>query len=176
MTEHVRGDTYAQRSTPRFEYKPTSPGHTGGGYARIRSSERRAHTPGDGTEDVYVSVHRLCAVAWLLPEGTLGETITLDALDGVDVHHTLGMPAANGEDWLELVDHGTHAEVTQSQMRAWAEDSKRDARDRDGGSSSQCGECGKESESLATIEGLDGQFCLACATEKAKATGRTIEV
>ena len=50
MSEYVVGDTYARRDTPRFEFKAGSPSHTGGGYPRLRSSEYREHTPGDGAD------------------------------------------------------------------------------------------------------------------------------
>ena len=171
-SDYVRGETYARRERPRFEFKPSATGYTGGGYARIRSTERRAHTPGDGTDDVFVSVHRLAAVAWHLPEGTLGEDVHLDALDGVDVHHRQpdsdapGMPAANGEAWTETVTHGTHSEITQSQMRAWGADAKREVeRERERGRTADpnaCDRCGEIVNVLVEATAYDGQRCLDC--------------
>lgn len=177
-SRYVRGETYARRERPRFEFKPTATGYTGGGYPRVRSTERREHTPGDGTDDVFVSIHRLAAVAWHLPDGTLGEDVRLSALDGVDVHHTTpdggpGMPSANGEAWTTVVDHGRHSEITQSQMRAWGEDSKQQATD-DDVAVDRCPECGDESDGAA-VGGREG-LCLGCAKQIGKQSGETIQL
>jgi hypothetical protein len=169
-SDYVRGETYARRERPRFEYKPSATGYTGGGYARIRSTERRENTPGDGTDDVFVSVHRLAAVAWHLPDEW-----DLAMLDGVDIHHTLGMPAANGEQWTEAVSHDRHSEITQSQMRAWATDA-RDAAEEGAERTESCADCGAVSETLASVAGHDGPLCLDCARRVAKATGEAIEL
>lgn len=184
-TEYVRGETYARRSIPRFEFKPSATGYTGGGYARVRSTERRESTPGDGTDDVFVSVHRLAAVAWHLPDGTLGEDVRLSLLDGCDVHHTQpdtpedvpGMPAANGEGWTMLTDHGRHSAITQSQMRAWGEDARRavagDGGDRGGGG---CPDCGGEVDGDGAAVGDAEGLCLDCATERAKERGLKVKL
>lgn len=177
MSDYTRGPTYARRHTPRFYFKNSSPGYTGGGYAMVRSKERRDHTPGDGLEDVYVAVHRLAAVAWHLPDGTLGDDVRLADLDGVDVHHTQpdsderGMPAANGEAWTELLDHGRHSEVTNAERRAWAE-ADRERAESAHAPSDRCSECGTAGDASWAVEGRDGALCLSCATSVAD--GRTI--
>jgi len=180
MGEYVRGETYARRERPRFTFKPSTPGYTGGGYARIRSTEYREHTSGTGADDVFVAVHRLAAVAWHLPEGTLGEDVALSALSGVDVHHVQpdtgerGMPAANGEDWTKLVAHGRHSEITQAEMRAWGEDAKTAAEDcADEGA--VCSRCGGKDDFGGTVAGREG-LCFDCAAAVARETGETIEV
>jgi hypothetical protein len=182
MTEHVRGPTYARRDTPRFEYKPSATGYTGGGYPRVRSCERRDHTPGDGTDDVFVSIHRLAAVAWHLPDGTLGRDVFLSDLDGFDVHHTQpdadkrGMPAANGEAWTELVSHGRHSEITQTQRRAWAEDKKEQVTGQQTLSEPEtCERCGK-ADAEASVAGEDRELCIPCASAVAEASGATVEL
>jgi len=176
MSEYVVGPTYARRDTPRFEFKAGSPDHTGGGYPRLRSTERRPHTPGDGADDVFVPVHRLAAVAWHLPDGTLGEDVHLSALSGADIHHTQpdrdrrGMPAANGEAWTEMLDHGDHSEVTQAEMRAWAADAREavesdtDATQGTAEDSSRvCAACGAESDTLCIYRGVTEAVCPECA-------------
>ena len=163
MSEYVRGPTHGNtNATATFEYKAGTPGHTGGGYPRWRSTEYREHTPGTRREDVSVPVHRLCAVAWLFEDGvTAAEILGEGRMVGADVHHTLGMPSANLEDCLELRDHGTHSEITQAQVRAWGEDAKRQA-DADP-EPDVCADCGDAADVLATSAGFEGQRCLDCA-------------
>lgn len=181
MSEYVRGPTYARRERPRFEFKPSATGYTGGGYARVRSTEYRDHTPGDGTDDVFVSIHRLAAVAWHLPDGTLGADVRLADLAGMDAHHTQpdsdarGMPAANGEDWTELVSHNPHSEITQSKRRAWAEDEKRRQTTVDEATPEVCEKC-NDAEAEASVVGDGRELCLGCATRLADATGATVEL
>lgn len=173
MSEYVVGPTYARRDTPRFEFKAGSPDHTGGGYPRLRSTERRPHTPGDGPEDVFVSVHRLLALAWLIPEGmTAAEALAGDVLAGRDVHHELGMPAANLEGELTLYEHSRHSEVTQAEMRAWAADA-REAVASDGDTTQGtadhlngvCAACGDESDTLCIYPGVTEAVCPECAAD-----------
>ena len=172
--EYVRGPTYARRRTPRFEFKPSATGYTGGGYARIRSTERREHTPGDGAEDVFVSVHRLCAVAWKYPDSwSVGEI--LNDMDGKDVHHQLGMPSANLESELEVIEHGRHSGVTNTQIRAWAEDAKR-AAESGGWEDDECPECGAEVDGDGATVGTESGLCIECATEKASGRDVAIEL
>jgi hypothetical protein len=165
--KYTTGGTYARRRTPRFEFKPSSTNYTGGGYARIRSTEYREHTPGTGADDVFVAVHRLAAVAWHLPDGTLGDDVHLSDMDGMDVHHTQpgrderGMPSANGEAWTTLVSHGGHSEITQSEMRAWGEDAKREI-ERE--TVDRCVRCNDEYEMGCTSEDWKGVACHDCAT------------
>lgn len=169
-----------QSATATFAYKAPSPGTTGGGYPKWRSYEHRPETARQGKEDVHVPVHRLAAVAWLLPDGTLGEDVRLSALDGVDVHHCLGMPAANLEDELQLRDHADHSSVTQAQIRAWGADAKRRAT-ADGGTATvpdpeTCVECGDAYDGDGCgLSDRDGRYCLACATALA-GDGTTIEL
>jgi len=180
---YVRGPTGPQvHRTPTFEFKAATPGGTGGGYPRVRSTERRPHTARQGREGVAVSIHRLCALAWLVPdEMTAADVLAADLLAGHDVHHTLGMPSANLESHLQLVEHGSHSEVTQAEMRAWAADSKRTAGVVDGSpqasgrdASRVCARCGAESETLCTWAGTEDRYCPECAAREAD--GATIEV
>jgi hypothetical protein len=189
-SKYVRGETYARKTHARVETKPSATDYTGGGYRRIRSTERREHTPGDGTDDVFVSVHRLAAVAWHLPDGTLGTDVFLEGLDGVDVHHTQpdadvdtpGMPSANGPAWTALVDHGRHSEITQTEMRAYGADAKR-ALAGDGGSAGVgvgveggCPECGGAVDGDGATVGDAEGLCLDCATERAKQRGLKVKL
>lgn len=179
-TDYVRGPTYARTARPTFEFKPSATGYTGGGYARVRSWERREHTPGDGTDDVFVSVHRLAAVAWHLPDGTLGDDVRLADLDGQDVHHTQpdadtrGMPAANGPEWTRVESHADHSSITQAEMRAYGEDAKRAARDDSPGDDETCIRCGDAPELACRSEDWDGVACHDCATTLSQ--GSPIEV
>lgn len=173
MSEHVRGPTYARRERPRFEFKPGSPDHSGGGYPRIRSTERRPHTAADGAEDVFVSVHRLCAVAWLFPDGmTAADILSGDGLRGYDVHHESGVPCENTEANLQLLTHDRHSEVTQAEMRAWAADARaaveRDGSEGDGSADTSdgvCAHCGAESDTLCIYPGVTESVCPECAAE-----------
>lgn len=173
MSKYTNGPTYAQSERPTFTFKPSSPGYTGGGYARIRSTEWREHTSRRAAEDVYVSVHRLAAVAWLLPDGVLGEDVHLSDLEGKDVHHTLGMPSANGEGWLELHDHGTHSSITQTEMRAYGEDAKRRVDD-DSTDDDRCVRCDAELNTVCRSPDWNGNACPECA--KRLSDGAAIEV
>jgi hypothetical protein len=185
-SRYVRGPTYARRARPRFEFKPSSTGYTGGGYARIRSTEYREHTPGDGADDVFVSVHRLAAVAWHLPDGDLGTDVFLSELDGCDVHHTQpdaearGMPAANGEGWTTVESHADHSKITQAEMRAYGADAKRAADGGDGVVSPSgvggCPECGGEVDGDGATVGEREGLCLDCAADVAAGTDATIEL
>lgn len=179
--EHVLGPTYSRRRTPRFEFKPSSTNYTGGGYARIRTSERRETTAGDGADDVFVSIHRLCAVAWYdsladAPEDvTAADILRSGELAGMDVHHTLGMPSANGEDLLEIIDHGGHSEVTQAQKRAWGEDAKQQVFEfsEDDVLDWTCDNCGeRDPEVHCRVSDMD--VCLDCST--VLADGSPIEI
>ena len=176
-SEYVVGTPPAQQSlTSTFEFKASHPGGSGGrggGYPRVRSWEFRPATARKGKEDVYASIHRLCAVAWLLPDGTLGDDVRLAALDGVDVHHDLGMPSANVESELLLVNHGDHSEVTQAEMRAYAADARRRV-DGDGagegeatgvGDGDVCDRCGAERTTLCESPDWTGEYCLECGKE-----------
>lgn len=185
----VHGNT---KSCATFSTKPTTQltdrrVDTGGGYERWRSTEYRPSSSVGRKEDVYVPVHRLSAVAWCYPEDMeVGEI--LQHLDGRDVHHTVGVEWANfgespnfDEPGLQVCDHGRHSEVTQAQMRAWAEDAKESAREgagqmvAGGGTAGErCAECGDSEGVLATTENLEDNYCLGCVRERAD--GDTIEV
>jgi hypothetical protein len=181
------GQPHPQTNThPTVETKPTSTYadgrvDTGGGYERVRSYEYRPHTARQGKEDVYASIHRLCAVAWCFPDGATAADIDLR---GKDVHHPPpgeSHPDADdhhtGVEWLNVhdspnlpdaglsvMDHGRHSAVTQADKRAWAEDSKATL-----AAASQpdtCPDCGAEPETWATSPAVDGHECLRCVTEK----------
>ena len=177
--EYVVGRPHPNRLPyATFEFKRPSPAHTGGGYPRVRSVEYRPETSRQGREDVFVPIHRLAAVAWHLPDGTLGDDVRLSQLDGMDVHHVTpdggpGMPSANGEDWTELIGHGDHSSVTQAERRAWAEDEKRQRKRQDRfGDTDRCAHARCDDEVAARVGG-EG-YCLAHATKNAN--GETIEV
>lgn len=174
------------RKLPRVETKPSSVyadyesggrrkvrRDTGGGYERVRSYEPDPTKPGDRKRDVYVSIHRLCAVAWLLPEDA-----PLSVLDGMDVHHTTGVEWANfgdspnfEETGLELMEHGRHSEITRDQMLAWAKDAEREVERQERqplGGVDKCDSCGAEGDvSLWTSPDFDGERCTACAMDAA---------
>jgi len=168
VSDYTRGPTYARSDRPTFEYKASAPGSTGGGYPRVRSCEHREHTARQNAEDVYVAIHRLAAVAWHLGDGTLGEDVHLSDMDGMDVHHQQpdsdrrGMPSANGEDWTVLVSHGSHASITQSQMRAWAEDAK-DSADDEYTKGDRCVRCNADPDVPCQSADWDGVACVECA-------------
>lgn len=161
MSEHVRGPSYARTDAASFEFKPSATGYTGGGYARWRSRERRAHTPGAGTDDVFVSVHRLAAVVWCYDSDEPLADVLADLADK-DVHHRLGFPSANGEAFIEVRDHGGHSSITQTQKRAFAESAKRDA-EREA-TRRACEACGATEGTFARVDGAT--FCLECASDR----------
>lgn len=171
------------RKLPRFYTKPSTIYYdwvdrrgrrrvrrdTGGGYERWRSWEHDPTKPGDGKTDVYVSVHRLCAVAWWADDDATAEEI-LPRLRGVDVHHTTGIGWANfgespnfDEPGLELLEHGRHAEITNEQRRAWAEDAKEDGEAPP--EPERCAACGTADGGLWRSEDFDGARCLDCAAD-----------
>ena len=169
-SSHVIGEPHPnQRSHATFEFKQADPDRTGGGYPRWRSYELRPETPGRQKEDVYVSVHRLCAVAWLFEDGRTAEDILRSGdLIGADVHHELEMPSANLESELSLRGHGTHSEITQTKRRAWAEDAKRDIEERESRpiGADECARCGAVETNLAECDAWPGeQRCIECAIE-----------
>lgn len=179
--EYVVDDARPQRQDyASFETKPAAwtgtRWDTGAGYERWRSWEYRPETPRRGKEDVYVSVHRLAAVAWLLPRH-----VPLSALAGVDVHHNApevdgdrGVPWDNREDAIELLGHGRHSEITQAELRAYGEDARRAVEDEPATDDDRCAECGAVADTLATSDDWDGSACLDCALELSD--GAAIEV
>jgi hypothetical protein len=178
-SDHVIGEPHAnQRDYAAFEFKQSDPDRTGGGYPRWRSYELRPATPGTEKEDVYVPVHRLCAVAWLFEDGRTAEDILRSGeLVGADVHHELGMPSANLEAKLSVREHGRHAEITQRQRRAWAEDRKREIERREARpvDSDACDRCGAVETTLATCDAWPGEArCIDCA--KATSDGQEIRL
>lgn len=173
---YVVGQPHAnQRDHAAFEFKQAAPDTTGGGYPRWRSYELRPKTPGTEKEDVYVAVHRLCAVAWLFDDDWTAEDILRSGqLIGADIHHELGMPSANIESELSLRDHGRHSEITQDQRRAWAEDKKREVQQQESqpvGHSvddDACDRCGEPDDPLAECDAWPGETrCIQCAKETA---------
>lgn len=171
MSKYTCGENAVQPYA-RFETKKGD--GSGAGYERWRSTEHRPHTAVGGREDVYVAHHRLLAL--LLPE-FVDEPIgvALKALDGCDVHHPNGIKwdnrlerrEADGEPNLEIVSHDRHSTVTQAQVRAWAEDTKREQERRERGISADdvCARCGEPADTLATSPGYDGRRCLDCAMD-----------
>lgn len=180
MSEYVLGPSYARNPHARF-YTKTRSG-TGSGYERWRSREYRDETPTQGSEDVYVAHHRLLAVAWCYPDSmSVGEI--LEHLEGRDVHHTLGVEWANigsspnfESPGLVVRGHGRHSEITQAEMRAWAEDDKNKARDPTGTANGDetCGSCGSVCETPARSADWEGVRCLSCS--KVDSKGSPIEV
>ena len=163
-----------------LETKPSVCGYTGGGYEHWRSAERRPHTPAQASEDVYASHHRLLAVVACYPLEWPLEDV-LDDLREKDVHHESGVPWDNRPDNLEVLRHGRHSEITQTQRRAWAADRKREVQQSEqqplagDGDSGFCDRCGDDSETLAECDAWPGERrCLECAT--ATANGREIRL
>lgn len=173
---YVVGPTYARSPHATFEFKAGATGYTGGGYPRVRSVERGPES-GYGSGDVFVSVHRLIAVARLYgPEWAIGD-IQRDMV-GKDVHHELGMPSANLPGHLSLRDHGEHSEITQAKKVAWAKDAMEEAERLEQqpiGGVDTCVECGSEADTFATWGAAEGRYCIECATTHAP-DGETIEI
>ena len=186
QAEYVLGAASPQRKNcATFETKPanfTKGGKrdTGAGYERWRSYEFRPETRGIEKEDVYVSHHRLLAVVACYPmDMPLSEI--LEDLDGKDVHHNCpdvdrnhGIPWDNRHDGLETHTHGGHSEITNTQVRAWAEDAKRQADEPPEPDVDECVSCGDTDGPLATSEDFDGKRCIGCAADASN--GGTIDV
>lgn len=185
--EYVVGDAPPQRQdSATFKTKPTGYDRrgrqdTGGGYERWRSYESRPETAGDRKEDVYVAHHRLLAVVACYPDDmAVGEI--LDHLADKDVHHTapeverdVGVPWDNRPGAIQVVEHGRHSEITQREMRAFAEAAKEQAHaPPPSAADDECGRCGDAADVLAESAAWEGRRCLDCAT--ATADGATIEV
>lgn len=182
--EYVEGRPHPNTQGHATYYcKPSSPGYTGGGYYLWRSEERRPHTPTQGKEGVYVAEHRLLAVSECYPSDMPIDEV-LEDLHGKDVHHTTGMPGLNFHEspnlqteeitgldendepkpGIEVLDHGEHSEVTQSEMRAWGEDAKRAARnDEPEPEADRCARCDGETDVLWQCDDFEGVRCTECA-------------
>lgn len=177
---YVVGEPHPNRDPcASFETKPSPVDYTGGGYEHWRSHEFRPETPGTRKEDVYVSHHRLLAVvACYDVEIPLRDV--LDDLAEKDVHHTTGVPWANfgdspnfDEPGIEVVDHGRHSEITQTQRRAWAADKKQEVESAEqqplAADDSTCDRCGDEVDVLAECDTWpDEERCIECANETAE--------
>jgi hypothetical protein len=172
--KYVRGPSNTRNAFARYETKPSTADTTGGGYPRWRSWEHNPTTPRRGKEDVYVSVHRLLAVVACYPSETPLCDV-LDDLHGRDVHHNApelpedaGFPMDNRPGALEVLDHADHSSVTQSAMRAHAEDAKQAARDPvHATGNGSCPGCGRDDVDVdATSPGFDGRRCLECAMDE----------
>jgi hypothetical protein len=175
---YVTGTPHGNRKThPTVETKPSHPDYTGGGYEHARSTEYRPHTPGERSESVYASIHRLSAIVWCYDsDEPLGAI--LDDLRDKDVHHNApeadgdrGIPWDNRECVLEAVAHGRHSEITQSQRRAWAADQKREVERKAQQSPApdrgpECDNCGATDAPLATSDEFDGEWCPECIRER----------
>jgi hypothetical protein len=165
---YVAGEADPRRKDwATFETKPSVPGYTGGEYEHHRSSERRPHTPGDGSEDVYCSHHRLLAVVACYDLATPIDEVLAD-LARKDVHHRSGVPWDNRPENLEVRPHGDHATLTQTQRRAWAEDKKRQLEQENsrGAARADCEYCGDTLDRRGcTSPAFDGRRCLECAID-----------
>ncbi|WP_256943887.1 hypothetical protein [Halobacterium hubeiense] len=177
--EYVEGEVHPNtKPYATFETKPrtyTASGwDSGSGYEHWRSTEHRPHTARQGKEDVYVSHHRLLAVVACYDLDTPIEVVLEDLRDR-DVHHNApetnddaGFPFDNRPSVLEVINHKTHSERTQAQMRAWGEDAKQRAHEpATHGDDGVCPGCGREDVDVdATSPGFDGQRCIECAMEE----------
>lgn len=164
---YVAGEAHPQQKDyATLETKPSVAEYTGGGYEHWRSYEFRPGTPTRGKEDVYVSVHRLLAVVACYPSKQPIEAVLAD-LREKDIHHCSGVPWDNRPENLEAVPHGRHAEITQTQRRAWAEDAKREV-EQERQDVNECAYCGEVVDVLAECDAWPGeQRCLGCAKETA---------
>lgn len=178
------------RSKPPAYDDRTGSWDSGAGYERWRSTEHDPTKPGDRKTDVYASHHRLLAVVECYPlDAPLGEILA--DLDGSDVHHTTGskwcnfgespnfddgdLPHSHGSGrGIEVLDHGTHSERTQAQVRAWGEDAKRAARDDGPVDPDRCGRCDGETDTLWQCDDFEGIRCTECA--KRGTDGAALEV
>lgn len=171
---YVVGPTYAERRTPRFEYKPSAVGYSGGGYPRLRSSERGPES-GNGSNDVFVPIHRLAALAWCYSGEHPIEEDSADLREH-DVHHQLGFPSANLPEYISVESHGDHAKITRDQLRGWAKDAKREREKRQSEDyvpdEQACTDCGAEVK--AQVDGTE--YCLDCATTAAEGRDVSIEL
>ena len=93
-----------------------------------------------------------------------------------DVHHRNGIKWDNRPGNIEPVEHARHASITQEQVRAWAEDEKRERQRHEAGvvDGDVCDGCGEQAEPLATSPGFAGERCLECARQECD--GEPIEV
>jgi len=174
---YVAGEADPRRQDyATFETKPSVPEYTGGGYEHWRSYEARPHTLGDGKEHVYCSHHRLLAVVACYDLATPIDEVLAD-LATKDVHHTSGVPWDNRPATLEVRSHGEHAELTQTQRRAWAADKKRQV-EREASRPAARGECEHCGTVLdgggCTSPAFEGTRCLECAIDGAG--GAPVEV
>jgi len=165
-----------QQPYATFETKPSPPEYTGGGYEHWRSYEWRPHTARQSKESSYVSHHRLLSVVACYDADRPLDEVLAD-LRGKDVHHQSGVAWDNRPDNLAVLDHGEHSSVTQSQVRAWGEDAKREAADAQQARVTEpgtCPSCGEEMDIECTSAGFDGSRCVECA--KQECDGETINV
>lgn len=180
MSEYTLGES---RSKPRALFETKQGDGSGAGYERWRSWEWRPETARKSKEDVYIAHHRLLAVVACYPDDIpVGEI--LEHLKRKDVHHNApeadgsrGVKWDNRPDCLHVREHSTHAEITQAEMRAWAEDDRRRVHKNGiGGGHDQdrCDRCGEEADALGTSSAFDGERCIECAT--ATSSGETINL
>ena len=181
---HVRGPSHARKHARVRTKATTGPRDTGGGYERVRTTEHDPRHPSDGTTVVAYAHHRLLALAWdiddCLPSAGYEGVVDLSALEGMDVHHDCPeADAGRGVEWdnreacLNVETHAAHSSITNAEKRAYAEDAKR-LRDGDEtlDTGPSCSECHGEVDARVAGE----PYCLEHASERAKATGETVEI